>query len=332
MQCDIEDAALVASVARSVCPFPDYNPSPLLSNMLSPNSSHYLRHHYMEVQSSLTSEQLEDFNWNLRTIFGERGNVTLGGVGVVALSLAVLFDTLARQAKGERVSDSGPIPGLFLKDLSGCYPPHANTASEYLRLVPHIANNPSRMREETERYLRQFLIDDNPGSSNGDIAGVNFVLGQLFQSGLRIHLLRIANSTVVDDIVRSALVLRQSQKKNKAPVENATTSGDVSRSRKRRIPAPEISVVFNLNCDPDAASDVFLAKVRASNNTREALKRCAPFNGYLPKTWLHYIARLAWLDVTNAPIFNLEHDRESLVAQRESFDLRAHAHRKWAEY
>jgi len=153
MQCDIEDAALMASVARSVCPFPDYNPGPLLSNMLSLNSSHHLRDRYVEVQSSLTSEQLEDFNWSLRTIFGERGNVTLGGVGVMALSLAVLFDTLARQARGERVSDSGPVPGLFLKDLSGCYPPHANTASEYLRLVPHIANNPTRMREETGRWI-----------------------------------------------------------------------------------------------------------------------------------------------------------------------------------
>lgn len=77
--------------------------------------------------------------------------MTLGGVGVVALSLAVLFDTLARQVRGEVVSNVGPIPGLFVKDPRGYYPPQVDTMSKYLRLVPHIANNPSRMKSETER-------------------------------------------------------------------------------------------------------------------------------------------------------------------------------------
>ncbi|GAA6234963.1 uncharacterized protein LOC117272034 [Lates japonicus] len=77
----------------------------------------------MAVQSSLTHKQLEDFTRGLRTTFGREGKVTLGGVGVVALSLAVLFYILARQARGEFVSESGPIPGLSVKDPTGFYPP-----------------------------------------------------------------------------------------------------------------------------------------------------------------------------------------------------------------
>ena len=151
MQCPAEDAAHLASIARDICPFPDYNPSPHLGKMLSINSSLHLKDHYTAVQSSLTPTQLEDFTQSLRTTFGREGKVTYGGVGVVALSLAVLFDTLARQVRGEWVSDSGPIPGLFVKAIRGYYPPQVNAVSEYLRLVPHIANNPTRMREESER-------------------------------------------------------------------------------------------------------------------------------------------------------------------------------------
>lgn len=149
--CLVEDTDHLASVARNICPFPDYNPSPHFFNMLTMNSSQHLRDHYRDVQLSLTPKQLEDFTLGLQTTFGREGKVTLGGVGVVALSLAVLFDTLAKQVRGEWVSDSGPIPGLFVKDPAGYYPPQIYTVSKYLRLVPHIANNPTRMREESER-------------------------------------------------------------------------------------------------------------------------------------------------------------------------------------
>lgn len=149
--CPFEDLSSLTSVARSVCPFPDYSPSPLFVDMLSVNSSLHLRSHYLTVQSSLNPQQLEQFTQSLRTTFGREGKVTYGGVGVVALSLAVLFDTLARQVRGEWVPESGPIPGLFLKNPIGYYPPQVYTASEYLRLVPYIANNPTRMKEETKR-------------------------------------------------------------------------------------------------------------------------------------------------------------------------------------
>lgn len=153
--CPFQDLASLASVARDICPFPNYNPNPLVVDMLSINSSLHLRNHYMAVQSLLTPKQLEDFTQGLRSTFGREGKVTLGGVGVVALSLAVLFDSLARQVKGQWVPESGPIPGLFVKDPRGYYPPQVYTVSEYLRLVPHIANNPTRMREETKRCVLQ---------------------------------------------------------------------------------------------------------------------------------------------------------------------------------
>lgn len=119
--------------------------------MLSTDSLTHLKSHYAAVQTSLTPKQLEDFTRGLRTTFGREGKVSLGGIGVVALSLAVLFDTLAKQVRGEPVAESGPISGLFIKDLNGYYPPQVYTISKYLRLVPHIANNPTQMRKATER-------------------------------------------------------------------------------------------------------------------------------------------------------------------------------------
>lgn len=149
--CPLTNLGPLTSIARDVCPFPDYNPSPLFTNLLSMNSSLHLRNHYLAVQSSLNSQQLEDFNLRLRTIFGREGKVTLGGVGVVALSLAVLFDTLAGQVRGEWEPEAGPISSLFLKNPKGFYPPQVYTVSEYLRLVPYIANNPTKMKEATKQ-------------------------------------------------------------------------------------------------------------------------------------------------------------------------------------
>lgn len=151
--CPVEDVALLADVARGICPFPAFTPSPHFSNMLSLNSSLHLKNHYLAVQSSLTHSQQEAFTQQLKRTFGRDGRVTLGGVGVVALSLAVLFDTLAKQAKGEWVPESGPIPGVFVKNPRGYYPPQVYTVSEYLRLMPYIANNPTRMKEELKRWV-----------------------------------------------------------------------------------------------------------------------------------------------------------------------------------
>ncbi|KAL7387186.1 hypothetical protein ABVT39_019693 [Epinephelus coioides] len=303
MQCPAEDAALLASVARDICPFPNFNPNPLFVNMLSVNYSLHVRNHYTAVQSSLTSKQLEDFTQNLRTTFGREGKVTLGGVGVVALSLAMLFDTLARQARGEWVPDSGPIPGLFLKNVRGYYPPHVYTVSEYLRLVPYIANNPTRMKKESQRYLKQLKIDDQLldkifGENNtfpemDETTALNVVLGKFFAGSLKLHLHRIRN----------------------------TTAKEVFRSD--RLPSADI--IYNLNCDPETANKDFLDKMQKSViRTREAFKSCKSRSDLL------YIARLEFIDASFLPFHAGEYrSTASMIAHREDFDLKADALRKW---
>lgn len=163
-----------------------------------------------------------------------------------------------------------------------------------------------------------------PGTQPDDITGVNIWLVKTFLYSLRIHLLRITNSTVVDQIVEL-----KEDRRNPVPTESTAKSGvdpaHVSKTRKRRIPPPENSVIFNLNCDPEVASSQFLAEMHKSNETQEAFKRCQPFNGYIPKTWLHFIARLVWLDVINIPSEQDENKQKLLVAQREDLDLRANA-------
>ncbi|XP_028329146.1 uncharacterized protein LOC114479591 [Gouania willdenowi] len=176
MQCPAEDAAHLALIARDICPFPNYNPNPLYLNLLSTNSSLHLKNHYTAVQSSLTEKQLDLFTQGLRTTFGREGRVTLGGVGVVALSLALFFDILSKQVKAQYVPESGIISDLFLKDPRGYYPPQVYTLSEYLRLVPYIANNPTRMREETERYLNRLIAEQQNlefKERKEDVIGIN---------------------------------------------------------------------------------------------------------------------------------------------------------------
>ncbi|XP_042353206.1 uncharacterized protein LOC121951076 [Plectropomus leopardus] len=303
-----EDAAHVASVARDICPFPNYNPSTLFADMLLVNSSLHLRNHYTAVQSSLTPMQLEDFTQDLRTTFGREGKVTLGGVGVVALSLAVLFDTLAKKVRGEWVPELGPIPGLFVKNPRGYYPPHVYTASEYLRLVPYIANNPTRMIEQTEWYLKQLVTEDKSldklGENhklllNEDITALNVFLGRAFAVSLKFHLLRIKNITDNEYLLSER--------------------------------TPPADMVFHLNCDPEAADKEFLAEVQKSDNhTQEAFKRCKP-KGDIPTTWLQHFAHLVWLDALYMPMYEIDKHDDLLIAQRGDFDLKAHAFRKWVE-
>ncbi|KAF1383320.1 hypothetical protein PFLUV_G00130710 [Perca fluviatilis] len=309
--CPPEDAAHLASIARDICPFPNYNPNPLFFNMLSINSSLHLRNHYTAVQSSLTPKQLEDFTQGLRTTFGREGNVTLGGVGVVALSLAVLFDTLARQVRGEWVSESGPIPGLFVKNLRGYYPAHVYTASEYLKLVPHIANNPTRMIEESERYLKQLVIDhqswwnklveNHTMPITDDTTVVNVMMGQLFAVSLSLHLGRITNST-----------------------------GNLSDHNDKQLRRD--AIIWNLNCDLEAADKEFLVKVKKSDKrTQEAFESCTPKSGYVPQTWLQYVAKLVLADVLFLPLYTGYTTDDSAIAHREDFDLKADALVKWVE-
>ncbi|XP_041658377.1 uncharacterized protein LOC121519647 isoform X3 [Cheilinus undulatus] len=296
--CLAVDLSPLSSLARDVCPFPDYTPNPLFTNMLSTNSSLHLRDHYTAVQSSLNPEQLEDFTQSLRRTFGREGSVSYGGVGVVALSLAVLFDTLAKQARGEWVPDSGPIPGLFFKDPRGYYPPHVYTISEYLRLVPHIANNPDRMREETERYMKRLTADDKSLQNlkenhtlpiNEDITFNNRVLAKWFASSLNIHLLRLTNGTA-DDLVRS-------NEKHSA-------------------------ITFNLNCDLETADKELKARVEKSDNSTQKAFSDLMKNG---KLWPLQVAELMWWRNMYHLACEIGIDDDAKIAQKEDFDLKVNA-------
>ncbi|XP_034559594.1 uncharacterized protein LOC117827189 [Notolabrus celidotus] len=308
--CPSDEVSYMSSIARDVCPFPDYTPSPLFTNMLSINSSLHLSNHYTAVQSSLNPKQLEDFTQSLRSTFGKEGRVSYGGVGVVALSLAVLFDTLAKQAKGEQVSDSGPIPGLFIKDVRGYYSPLVHTISEYLRLVPHIANNPTRMREEAKRYLLQIKIDylslekmkEDPSFQLNksslpfmqDTAVMNLAMAVVFSKVLRTHYLNI-NGTESDEIMKFNPQL------NDPPT-------------------------YNLNCDPETADKEFVA---AAQNLPAGFQNA--FKNKLPQS-TPFLIQAAEADSWNS-MFLLSScslgDVESRSPYREDFDLKANALWKW---
>ncbi|XP_041660081.1 uncharacterized protein LOC121520606 [Cheilinus undulatus] len=293
----------LASVARDICPFPDYNLSPLFTNMLSINSSRHLRDHYTEVQSSLNPKQLEDFTQNLRRTFGREGRVSYGGVGVVALSLAVLFDTLAKQARGEWVPDSGPIPGLFFKDLGGYYPPHVYTTSQYLRLVPHAANNPDRMRKLTERYLKKMKIEDQA----------------LAKSGLDQELL-LEDISVLNVLV--SVVLALDAKKIYLHI-NGTDSDELISSSSLKDP----NVTFSLNCDIKTADQQFLAEVQKSDiHIQEAFKEL------VTDQQESLLLQVAKTDISSE-FFNflLCSKQTDTNIQRVDFDLKANALGTWRE-
>ncbi|XP_041658375.1 uncharacterized protein LOC121519647 isoform X1 [Cheilinus undulatus] len=305
--CPADDLSPLSSIARDVCPFPDYTPSPLFTNMLSINSSLHLRDHYTAVQSSLNPEQLEDFTQSLRRTFGREGRVSYGGVGVVALSLALLFDILAKEARGGWVPDSGPIPGLFFKDPRGFYPPHVYTISEYLRLVPHIANNPDRMREETERYMKRLTADEDSLETLNekdlllmyeDVVLRNRLLAKWFGVSLNIHLLRLTNGTA-NDLV-------------KWPNGNQLTV-----------------LTHNLNCDLETADKELKARVERSDDlTQEAFRRYMT-NG---RPWPLQVAGLEWVNTRFFLACEIgDRDHDTKIAQREDFDLKANTLGKWKE-
>lgn len=298
------EAAHLAAVARDFCPFPDYSPSPLL-NTLTVNSSLHLSEHYATVQNSLTPPQQQDFTHSLRKTFGREGTVSYGGVGIVALSLAVLFDTVAREVKEQYVSDQEPIPGLFLKDPRGDYPAPVYTVSKYLRLVPHIANNPSRMKDETEKYLQELsqgaekTVDAAYASLKvEDITGLNLMACYIIGKNMLLHLERLSNETL--------------DEKTYMPQTRTGTE-------------PEL--VFNLNCDPSVASQTFFSAVDSlDSRTQEAFKRCKVKNnpqameGIAADIW--YITLLT-MDKTKPG------DKQKMLAQKEEFDLKQNALGRW---
>ncbi|XP_041641843.1 uncharacterized protein LOC121508818 [Cheilinus undulatus] len=288
----------LGSMARDICPFPDYTPSPLFTNMMSVNSSVNLRNHYTALQSSLSPEQLEDFTRSLRRTFGSEGRVSYGGMGVVALSLAVLFDTLAKQAKGERVPDSGPVPGLFYKNPRGYYPPHVYTVSEFLRLVPYIVNNPDRLKEETERFLKQLKNEDqalveminNQSLPVYDMTTVNVFLSSVIGSGTQ-DLYKLLNGSDSEVLFRST----------ELPFNGGPT--------------------FSFNCDTKKAVPHLLAKAKKSN---------IPVPGSGGSELLHVAGEDLIYNLHLLQSCTLGTHRSGPM-QREDFNLKAGALGKWGE-
>lgn len=85
---------------------------PLFEKYLSANSSQHLEYHYSSVRDSLNPVQLAGFDQSLRDTIGGNGTVVYGGVGVMALALAMLFDVLAAQVKGQKTL-ADPIQQIF---------------------------------------------------------------------------------------------------------------------------------------------------------------------------------------------------------------------------
>lgn len=305
----------LASIARNICPFPDYNVSPLFSQLLSINSSRQLADHYAAVQASLTPLQCDNFARGLRTTFGKQGQVTLGGVGVVALSLAVLFDTLAKQEKGLWVPESGPIPGLFHKDHGRKDQPVVLLISSYLRLVPYIANNPTRMKQESEscyRALHDLRLDRGQGRKLTDVEVANRAKAWWFTDHLRFHLIRISNLTEVQSIEKSVFVAKF----------NYSEGG--ARGRRH---GPESRFDFSLNCDAEVASKEFLEEVEQSSTTKKEYEECT--SQMHVQNPVRYIASVALWHFINQPKFLGEPFNEDLIAQRDDFDLRANSRGNW---
>ncbi|XP_061100982.1 uncharacterized protein LOC133130413 [Conger conger] len=139
----------VFQLGRDVIPDPQRDHS--FTGYVSLNSSAHLNSHYMDVHRSLSPEQFGTFNHSLRATLGESGKVTQGGVGVVALALSFLFDILTQQAKNQ-TGTTHFIHQIFREREDRDTSEIGTVITDYLKLVPLIANDPQRMKEETDRY------------------------------------------------------------------------------------------------------------------------------------------------------------------------------------
>lgn len=159
------------------------------------------------------------------------------------------------------------------------------------------------------RYFNQLITEHQSLESLGendtlplkeDVTAVNVMLGQMFGVSLKAHLIRIENGTIHGIIIPDT-----------APTD----------------------IIWNLNCDPEAAEEEFLAEVQKyDRRTQEAFIRCTPKTEDVPTTWLQHVAQLVWRDVMLLPVIAVGNDDgHSVITQREDFDLKANAVGKWAE-
>lgn len=136
---------------------------------------------------------------------------------------------------------------------------------------------------------------------NEDITTLNVLMGQAFTFSLKLHVIRIKNGTL-NELVSSA-----------------------ERSH-------DDDVVFNLNCDPETADKEFLAEVQKSDNrTQEAFESCKPISDDINKSWLQHVADLEFRDIMASYFIVFGITADSMLSQREDFDLKASALGKWAK-
>lgn len=155
------------------------------------------------------------------------------------------------------------------------------------------------------RYHKRLANDDQSFEKLGenhtlpikeDITAFNLLLSHVFAASLKIHHLRIKNA-MEDELF--------------TPNQR-----------------PPSDIIFTLNCDPEAVANNFLTDVHKSDNrTQEAFKNHV---ANIPKTWLQKVAKLEFFNAMihlSCPFGNVD----SIIAQREDFDLKVNALGKWAE-
>lgn len=138
---------------------PDISLDRVVSNYLSLNSSFALNLQYSAFQERLTKDHLAVLDNNLTDVFSKRTKVPYGGVGVVALALSILLETLVTSVRGQTDGHlMDPYHRIFGSDNSSeIY----SITREYLSLVPGMVTNSDLMAEVTDVYdekLKHALI------------------------------------------------------------------------------------------------------------------------------------------------------------------------------
>lgn len=138
---------------------PDITLDREVSNYLSLNSSFALNLQYGSILEHLSKDQLAVLDNNLTSIFSKRTKVSYGGVGVVALAMSFLLESLVANVLGQTDGDlMDPYLRIFGPDNSSEI---SSITREYLTLVPWMVNNSDMMAEITDIYdqkLKHALI------------------------------------------------------------------------------------------------------------------------------------------------------------------------------
>lgn len=172
---------------------PDIRLDDSVSHFLSLDSRAALDLQYAALRRHLTPEQLSAVDANLTAAFGGRTTVSYGGVGVVALALSFLLESVA-----SHLNVSG---GSFARAFGSENPSEiSRTVNEYFKLVSGSANDIREMGELTELYdqrLKHALIElyesmalDHRLNTSGIKHWIN---GAAIHLHVRIHGIRLAS-------------------------------------------------------------------------------------------------------------------------------------------